>query len=68
MTAAKGILQYLKSTANFQLHINSNSINISIRNSLIVYSDSDWANGSADRELPGGHVFLTTNRAVTSQS
>jgi len=62
MTAAKRVLQYLKSTADFRLHFNSNSngigigigngigisngIGIDIGNSLVGYSDSDWANDS----------------------
>jgi len=46
MTAAKRVLQYLKSTADFRLHFNG----IDIGNSLVGYSDSDWANDSADRK------------------
>jgi len=65
MTAAKRFLQYLKSTADFRLHFTGNDIG----NSLAGYSDSDWANDSADRKSQEGHVFLTSNGgAVTWQS
>jgi len=62
MTAAKRVLQYLKSTAHFRLHFTGNGIDIG--NSLIGYLDSDWANDSADRKSQGSHVFLTSNGAV----
>jgi hypothetical protein len=43
MTAAKRVLQYLKSVAHFRQHFNSNGIEIGIDigNRLIGYSDSD---------------------------
>jgi len=66
MTAAKRVLQYLESTADFHLHFNQKGINI--RNGLVGYSDSDWANDSMDRHSHGGHVFLTSNAAISSQS
>jgi hypothetical protein len=66
MTAAKRVLQYLKSTADFRLHFTG--IGIEIGNSLVGYSDSDWANDSADRKSQGGHVFLASNGAVSWQS
>jgi len=66
MTAAKRVLQYLKSTADFRLHFNSNGIGID--NSLVGYSDSDWANDSVDRKSQGGHVFLASNGAISWQS
>jgi len=71
MTAATRVLQYLKSTANFRLHFNGNGIGIGIgfgidiSNSLVVYSDSDWATDSADRKSQAGHVFLTSNGAIS---
>jgi len=64
MTAAKRVLQYLTSTADFRLHFNG----IDIGNSLVGYSDSDWANDSADRKSQGGHVFLASNGAISWQS
>jgi len=66
MTAAKRVLQYLKSTADFRLHFNHKGIDI--RNGLVGYSDSNWANDSTDRHSHGGHVFLTSNSAISSQS
>jgi len=62
MTAGKRALQYLNSTANFQLHFNGNGIGIcmgisigigigiiiDIDNSLVGYSEFDWANDSAE--------------------
>jgi len=68
MTAAKRVLQYLKSTADFRLHFNSNGIGIDISNSLVGYSDSDWANDSADHQSQGGHVFPASNGAISWQS
>jgi len=82
MTAAKRVLQYLKSTADFRLHFTGNGIgigigisigigigiDIDIGNSLAGCSDSDWANDSADRKSQGGHVFLASNGAVSWQS
>jgi len=64
MTAAKRVRQYLKSTADFRIHLNG----IDIGNSLLEYSDSDWANHSADHKSQGGHVFLTSNGAISWQS
>jgi len=66
MTAAKRVLQYLKSTADFRLQFTGNGINLG--NSLVGYSDSDWANDSVDRKSQGGHVFLASNGAVSWQS
>jgi len=72
MPAAKRVLQYLKFTADFRLHLNGNGIGIGIGIdidiSLIGYSDSDWANDSADRKFQGGHVFLASNGAISWQS
>jgi hypothetical protein len=68
MTTAKRLLQYLKSTSNFGLHFNGNRIGIDIGNSLVGYSDSDWANDSASRKSQGGHVFLASNAAILWQS
>ena len=74
MTAAKRVLEYLKSTANIRLYFNSNGIGISINISIdigkspIGYSDSDWANDSVDRKSQGGHVFLPSNGAILCQS
>jgi len=66
MSVAKRVLQYLKSTANFRLHYTGNgigfsinidigisigiSIGINIGNSLVRYSDADWAIYCVHRE------------------
>ena len=80
MTAAKRVLQYLKSTADFRLDFTGNGIgigivigigigmNIDIGNSLVGYPDPDWANDSADRESQGGHAFLASNGAILWKS
>jgi hypothetical protein len=61
MTAAKRLLRYLKCTSDYRLHY---GINID----LVRYSDSDWANDSADRKSQGGHVFQTSSGAISWQS
>jgi hypothetical protein len=66
LTAAKRVLQYLKSTADFRLHFSSSSTGSN--DQLTGYTDSDWANDSADCKSQGGHVFLLSNRAVSWQS
>jgi len=71
LTAAKGVLQYLKSSADFRLHFSSTGSNDQLTGSndqLTGYTDSDWANDSADRKCQGGHVFLLSNGAVSWQS
>jgi len=76
MTTSKRDVQYLKSTADFQLHFAGNGIGIDIGidmgihvdNSLIEYSDSHWANDSAVCKSQGGHVFLASNGAILWQS
>jgi len=72
MTAAKSVLQYLKSTADFRLHFTGNGIgigvSIDISNSLGGYSDSAWAKDSADSKSQRDHVFLANNGAVSWQS
>jgi len=65
--AAKRVLQYLKSTANFRLHFSSSSSTNS-NNRLTGYTNSDWANDSADHQSQGGDVFLLSNGAVSWQS
>jgi hypothetical protein len=66
LTAAKRVLQYLKSTADFRLHFSSSSTGNN--DQLTGYMDSDWANDSANRKSQGGHVFLLSNGAVSWQS
>jgi len=66
MPAVKRDLQYLKSTADFRLRLTG--IGISIGNSLVGFSDSDWANDSVDHKSQGGHVFRPSNGAVSWHS
>jgi len=72
MTAAKRVLQYLKSTAGYRINFTGIGIGIDIgidiSNSLVGYSDPDWANDSADRTSQVGHVFLASNGAISWQS
>jgi hypothetical protein len=68
LTAAKRVLQYLKATANFRLQFNSSSNSTNSNDQLTGYTDSDWANNSADSKSQGGHVFLLSNGAVSRQS
>jgi len=58
MTAAKRVHLYLEFTANFVPRFNSKVIGIDIGNSLVGYSDSDWANDSMDCQSQGGLVSL----------
>jgi hypothetical protein len=62
ITAAKRALRYLKKTADYRLHFDGND------NEIIGYTDSDWANDSADRKSQGGHVFLCNGGAISWQS
>jgi len=64
LTAAKTVLQYLKSTADFGLHFSSTGSN----DQLTGYTDSDCANDSADRKSQASHLFLLSNGAVSWQS
>ena len=70
MTAAKRVLQYLEYIGDFRLHFNGNGIGngigIDIGNSLVTYSDSDWANDSADCQSQGGHVCHAINGGAVS--
>jgi hypothetical protein len=43
MTAAQRVLQYINTTAYFQLLFNGKAIRMDIRDSLSVNLDSDWA-------------------------
>jgi len=61
LTAASGVLQYLKSTADFRLHFSSTGSN----DQLTGYTDSDWANDSANHKSHRGQVFLLSYGAVS---
>ena len=62
LTAAKRVLRYLRKTIDHCLHFNGNDSQIT------GYTDSDWANDSADRKSQGGHVFLCNGGAISWQS
>jgi len=68
LTATKRVLQYLKSTADFRLHFSSPGSSTGSNDQLTGYTDSNWANDSADRTSQGSHVFLLSNGAVLWQS
>jgi len=57
MTAAKRVFQYLKATADFQLHFNGNG-NGNGNYGVVGFTDSDWASVSTNCKSQGGHVFL----------
>jgi len=58
-TAARRVIQYLKATADFQLHFNSNgSGNINDNYSVVGFKDSDWASSSSDSQSQSGHILL----------
>src|SRR5690606_33996388 len=53
-TAAKRVLRYLKSTANWKLFFQSGGSN----SELHGYCDADWAQNPDDRKSNTGYVFL----------
>jgi hypothetical protein len=65
-TTAKRDLQYLKSTADFRLHLNSSSTGSN--DQLTGYTDSDWANDNADCKSQCGHFFPLSKRSVSGLS
>jgi hypothetical protein len=72
MTSAKGVLQLLKSAADFQLHINCNGIGIGIdiemKKTLVGSSNSDSNNDHANCNSQEGYVFLAINGAISWQA
>jgi hypothetical protein len=61
LTAAKRVLRNLKATRDYQLHYDTHDRN------LTGYTDSEWANNSADRKSQGGHTFIS-NGTISWQS
>ena len=59
LTAAKRVLRFLKSTAHRRLQLSSEG-----DSAITGYTDSDWANNSADRKSQGGYVFISNNGAI----
>jgi len=64
ITASDSVLQYLKSAADFRLHF----INTGSNEQLTPYTDSDWANDSAEYKSQGVNFFRLSNGAVSWQS
>jgi hypothetical protein len=67
LTAANRVLQYPKSTANFQLHF-SRGYHTNRNDQLTGYTDSDWASDCADGKSPEARVLLLSNVGVSCQS
>jgi hypothetical protein len=63
LTAAKRVIRYLKATRDYRLHYDTHNHD---RN-LTGYTDSEWANDSADRKSQGGHIFIS-NGTISWQS
>ena len=59
LTAVKRVLRFLKSTADHHLHLGGEG-----DSAIAGYTDSDWANNSADRKPQGGYVFITNSGAI----
>jgi hypothetical protein len=64
MTTAKRVLQYLKATADFQLHFTGNG-NGNGNYGVVGCTDSERASDSTDRKSQGEHVFLTCHDGGT---
>ena len=64
LTTAKRVLRYLKSTAGAKLVFPSSKAS----DSLIGYTDSDFANDKADRKSQGGYVFHLHGGPISWQS
>jgi len=62
LTAAQRVLRYLKVTKDYRLRYNATG-----QNTLIGYTDSEWASDSADRKSQGGHIFIS-NGTISWQS
>ncbi|CAH0730285.1 unnamed protein product, partial [Brenthis ino] len=58
-TQAKRVLRYLKHTINIGLQFNKSK-----ENSIICYSDADWAGCNVDRKSVTGSVTLYNNNVV----
>jgi len=64
LTAARRVLRYLKVTKDYRLRYNSSTTG---PNTLIVYTDSEWASDSADQKSQGGYIFIS-NGTISWQS
>jgi len=61
LTPAKRVLRYLKATRDYQLDYDTHDCN------LAGFTDSEWANDSANRKSQGGHIFIS-NGTISWQS
>ena len=60
LTAVKRILRYLKGTLNFAIKYHKSE-----NDSLIGYSDADWAGDLEDRHSTTGNLFLMTGGPIS---
>ena len=60
LTAVKRILRYLKGTLNFAIKYQKSE-----NDSLIGYSDADWAGDLEDRHSTTGNLFLMTGGPIS---
>ena len=63
LTAAKGILQYLRGTVDLALRYHKSENEL-----LVGYSDADWGGDSDDRHSTPGNLFLMAGGAVSCLS
>ena len=63
-TALKRILWYLNGTPDYGLVYTKNDVN----DSLIGYSDADWAGDTNDRKSTSGYLFMMAGAAVSWKS
>jgi len=65
MTAAKRVLQYLKSTADAKLIFSGPGGSLE---GLVGYTDSDWAGDRHDRKSQGGYLFKMAGAPISWKS
>jgi len=65
LTAAKGVLRYLKNTMDVKLYFPSGPTS---ENSLEGFTDSNWAGNQTNRKSVGGSIFLNNGSPITWQA
>ena len=63
--AVKHILRYLKGTINYGLMYSNNDEN---DDTIIGYSDADWAGDANDRKSTSGYLFMMSGAPVSGKS